>query len=182
MIVTRGDVDLDPTLSVLPFTDVHVWDNSKRENLKTYGRVKILEECANDIVFSVDDDVIFTAFEPLLAAYEPGLLICNMDENWTGPAGYGDWHHLTGAGSVYDRTIPVAATERYLAEFPMDDEFLTWCDAIVGTLAPGKRVDLGYEVRDFSDGPGRLWTTPGNPERKWAMIERCRAMLEKVAA
>ncbi len=64
----------------------------------------------------------------------------------------------------------------------MDDEFLTWCDAIVGTLAPGKRVDLGYEVRDFSDGPGRLWTTPGNPERKWKMIERCRAMLEAVAA
>ncbi len=179
VMVVRGDdgVDLRPTLDVLPFGDIHVWDNSKRENLKTYGRVKILEECANDIVFSVDDDVIFTAFPALLAAYEPGMLVCNMDPGWYEHAGYGDWHHLTGAGSIYDRNIPIEATERYLQRFPMDDEFLTWCDAIVGTLAPGKRVNLGYEVREFSDGPGRLWTTPGNPERKWSIIDRCRAML-----
>lgn len=178
VIVTRGDVDLGPTLDPLPFDDIVIWDNSKRpEDLKTYGRVKALEECENDIVFSVDDDVIFTAFDELLAAYEPRKLICNMDPEWYVEAGYGDWHHLTGAGSVYDRAVPLVAVERYLAHFPQDDEFLTWCDAIVGTLAPGKRVDLGYEVREFSDGPGRLWTTPGNPERKWRMIHRCQNML-----
>lgn len=182
VIVTRGDVPLGPTLEVLPFSDVRIWDNSDREDLKTYGRVKILDEVDNEIVFSVDDDVIFTDFDRLLEAYEPGLLVCNMDADWIKGAGYGDWHHLTGAGSIYDRAIPIEATERYLAEFPMDDEFLTWCDAVVGTLAPGKRVDLGYEVRDFSDGPGRLWTTPGNPERKWWMIDRCRAMMAQVAA
>ena len=37
-LVTRGDVDLTAIIASLPYDDVVVWDNSKRRNLRTYGR------------------------------------------------------------------------------------------------------------------------------------------------
>lgn len=176
VIVTRGDVALAPTLEPLPFDDVVIWDNSKRENLKTYGRVKAIEECANDIIFTVDDDVIFTAFDQLLAAYEPGVWVCNMDAAWVEGAGYGDIVSQSGAGSLYDRDLPGRAVERYLSAYPIDDDFLVYCDAVVGVLCPWRRVDLGYQVREFADGPGRTYTQPGANERKWKMINRALAL------
>jgi len=183
-IVTRGNVDLAPTLDPIPFGDVNIWDNSKRKNLKTYGRIKILSECANDVIFTVDDDVIFTEFDRLLEAYEPGVWTCNMDQPWIDGCGYGDIVSQSGAGSIYERNLPQDAAALYLSRYPYDDDFLTESDAIVGTLAPWKRVDLGYQVREFSDDPDRLYMQPGQNERKWAAINRSLAILrgEEIAA
>lgn len=177
VIVTRGDVDLGPTLEPIPVPDVCVWDNSQREDLKTYGRIKMLDECANSVAFTVDDDVIFTEFDRLIDAYEPNVWTCNMDDPWIDGAGYRGIVSQSGAGSIYDKHLPQEAAARYLAHFPYDDEFLTWCDAIVGTLAPWQIVDLGFAVREFSDDPGRLWTTPGGSERKWDAIRRCQQII-----
>jgi len=176
-IVTRGNVDLAPTLDPIPFGDVHVWNNSERENLKTYGRIMVLDECANDVVFTVDDDVVFTEFDRLLEAYEPGVWTCNMDQPWIDGCGYGDLVSQSGAGSIYDRRLPRDAADLYLSRFPYDDDFLTESDAIVGTLAPWQRVDLGYQVRDFADAPDRLYMQPGQNERKWVAINRSLGIL-----
>ena len=39
-----------------PFTEIVVWDNSKRPDLSVYGRYAAIEECKNDIIFTMDDD------------------------------------------------------------------------------------------------------------------------------
>src|SRR5262245_25366483 len=45
VIVTRGNVDLQPILDTLPYDDIVVWDNSKRPtDLKILGRYEALEE------------------------------------------------------------------------------------------------------------------------------------------
>jgi hypothetical protein len=67
--------------------------------------------------------------------------------------------------------------ERYLAVHPWDVDALVEADFIFGVLAPFKIIDVGYDTMPYTDDPDRLYTQPGQTERKWRMIERCRAML-----
>jgi len=186
IIVTRGNVSLDPILANLPYDDIIVWDNSRRDrDLKVYGRYEAVKEAKHDAIFWVDDDVIFTAHERLLAEYDPGKVVVNMDQGWIDGAGYGDWLAMMGAGSICDKTIVPGVFDRYFAAgYPLDDEFLLEADFVFGTLAPFRRIDVGYDVREFADAPDRLYMQPGQTQRKHAMIQRCRDILaaEKRAA
>ncbi len=178
IIPTRGDVDLQPVLDTIPFDDVVVWDNSKETvDLKPFGRFAAIPRTKNPVIFWVDDDVIFTEYDKLLLAYEPGVVVCNMDQDWIDGAGYGDFLAMTGAGSLCDADMPERIFDVYLQHYPVDDDFLVEADFIFGTLAEFKRVDLGYTARPFSDDATRLYTQPGQTERKHAMIKRCRDLL-----
>lgn len=183
IIVTRGNVDLEPILATLPYDDIVVWNNAEREHdLKVFGRYAAIPETRNPVVYWQDDDVVFTAHDELLKAYEPGRLVCNMDQGWIDGAGYGDFLGMVGAGSLCDATIPAEIFARYLAKHPFDDDLLLECDFAFGTMAPFKRVDLGYEPRPFTDDADRLYQQPGQTERKWRMIDRGRAMREETIA
>lgn len=174
VIVTRGNVSLEPILETLPFTDIVVWNNSERErDAKIYGRYLALEECKNDVVFFVDDDVLFTAYDELLAAYEPGVVVANMDQPWIDACGYHDLV-LMGAGSIGDKHLFTDAIDRYLQHHPADDEFLLEADFAVGTLVNGRKIDLGYTTREFSDDPDRLYRQPGQQEAKEKVREQAR--------
>jgi glycosyl transferase family 2 len=175
VIVTRGDVDLDPILETLPYQDVVVWDNRFEVDQKILGRYMALEQCAHEIVYFQDDDVIFTAHDQLLAAYEPGRIVANMDDPWVQACGYHDMV-LLGAGSIADRNLFWPALNRYLDEHPRDDDFLLECDFIVGTMVPWKRVDLGYTPREFADDADRLYRQPWQAEAKKRVRERARAL------
>lgn len=173
VIVTRGDVDLDPILKTLPYEDIVIWDNSQRHDQKIFGRYAAIPEARNEIIYFQDDDVIFTEHEQLLAEYEPGKIVASMDAAWVEA---GRYHNLVlmGAGSLCQRDLPAQYLGRYLDNFPADDLFLYECDPILGTLAPWKRVDLGYKVRDdiFRDGTNRLCDQPWQEEWKWRAIRR----------
>ena len=55
MLVTRGDVDLEPILATLPYEDVVVWNNAERPfDAKTYGRFCAIEEAKNEVVYFQD--------------------------------------------------------------------------------------------------------------------------------
>lgn len=174
VIVTRGDVDLAPVLEALPYEDIVVWDNSVRDDLKIYGRYEALKECKHDIIFTVDDDVIFTNHDALLAAYKPGMITANMDPSWA--AVYDRETALIGAGALWDKNLPALAFEKYLAEHPFDEDFRIVCDVVFGSLTPFQIVDLGYEVRPFADDPDRLYHQPGQTERKFEFIRRAKAL------
>ncbi len=177
VIVTRGNVDLTPTLAPLPFDDVVVWNNAEREHdYKVVGRYAAIPETKNPVIFWVDDDVVFSAFDELLAAYEPGRLVCNMDKSWVEGAGYKNRCGMQGAGSLCDADIPARIWAQYLAAYPWDDDALVEGDFVFGALVPFTVVDLGYQVRKFSDDPDRLYMQPGQTERKHRMIERCLAL------
>ena len=176
IIVTRGNVSLDPILETLPYDDVIVWDNSKHEHdLKIFGRYAAIPRAKHSVVYWQDDDVIFTAHDELLETYQPGVAIGNMDQAWVDGAGYAHTC-LFGAGSLCDAHLPAEVFRKYLEVHPWDDDLLVEADFVFGTLAQWFRVDLGYQVREFADAPDRLYLQPGQTERKRMMIERCLKM------
>lgn len=173
VIATRGDVDLEPILATLPYGEIIVWNDRHRGSQGCYSRYLAAKETARPVVYYQDDDLIFTAHHALLALYEPHRMVVNMPSPWYEVAGYDRLDQaLVGAGSLVDRDLPFPALDRYLAEFGEDDLFLDYCDIVVGMLTPYSRVDLGYEVLPYASDPGRIYTSPGAPERKLEMQQR----------
>lgn len=172
VIVTRGNVDLEPILAPLPYSDVVIWDDRERGSKGCYGRYLAMPEAKHDVIFFVDDDVIFTAHDELLAAYEPDRITSNMPSPWYEAGQYDRLGcHLVGAGSLVPRNLPWKAFKRYLEVWPEDDLFLTYCDQISGILNPGHRYDFGYEILPYASAPDRIYTQPGADLRK-ATVQR----------
>jgi hypothetical protein len=182
VIVTRGDVDLEPILATLPYTETRIWNDRERGYSRgCYGRYLAALETERPVVYYQDDDLIFTAHDELRALYEPGRMTVNMPSPWYELAGYDTLDQaLVGAGSLVPRDLPFPALDRYLDEYPEDDLFYRYCDVAVGMLTPYKRVDLGYDVLDYASAPGRIYTVEGAAERKAEMQKRVMAM--RVAA
>lgn len=186
VLVTRGNVDVQPVLAPVAaagIEDIVVWDNSKRDHdYKAFGRYAAIPETKNPVIYWVDDDVRFTAFPELLAAYEPGKLVCNMDADWVEGAGYSDLVGMQGAGSLCDADLPAKVWASYFqAGYAWDDDALTEADFIFGVLAPFKVIDVGYDTFSYTDDADRLYTQPGQTERKWRIIERCRLIRDQSA-
>lgn len=174
VLVTKGDVDLAPIIETLPYPEVIVWDNSRcPADMKTLGRHLAEQFCRNRVIYHQDDDLVFRSHAGLLAAYEPGRITANMPSPWYEQVGYPEKRQvMLGAGSLIDKGLAGAALDRYLAVHPFDDDLLVYCDCVVGALAPSHRVDLGYELLPWADGPDRISTQPGCWERKSMMDAR----------
>lgn len=177
VLVTRGNVDVAPILANLPYGETIVWDDTVRGSRGCYGRYLAAAETDKPVVYFQDDDLIFTAHQQLLDLYEPGRMTVNMPSPWYEIAGYDKLRQaLVGAGSLVDRGLWQPALDRYLADYPADDLFDTYCDVVVGMLTPYSRHDLGYEVLPYASAPGRIYTTAGAVDRKKSMQRRVIAM------
>ncbi len=183
VLITRGNVDLQPVLDSLPFPDVVVWNNADpaREDVKVLGRYLALAEAKNPVVFFQDDDVLFDQHQRLLDEYEPGLVVCNMDPNWVNACGYQDLAML-GAGAVADKELFVPALAAYQEVWPDEDELRIEADFITGTIVPHRKVDLGYIAREFANDADRLYTQPGQTERKNRVRAQARVVRDALAA
>lgn len=187
-IVTRGNTDLRPVLDYLqPFSDIVIWDNSVEEDQMTYGRVRALGRCRNDVIFSTDDDIVhpWPNLQRIVAAYQPGVLTGCMWPEWSDGAktqgiehGYDDLVFM-GSGSVFDRDVPVKAAERYLAHYPMDDFFLLWADTIIGILAPTQQLDIRFEALPEAEDDYRMCNLPDAVEQKTEAIRRAREIRDR---
>jgi hypothetical protein len=183
IIVTRGNVDLAPILETLPYPDVVVWDNSLREyDYKIFGRYAAIPEALNPVIYYQDDDVIFTEHDALLAEWNGGV-VANMDQAWLEGAGYLDTPLLMlGAGSLVPAGLPAKVFAHYFRSHPWDDDLLVEADFAFGCIAPGKRVQLPYTAREFSDAPDRLYQQEGQTSRKWDMIARATLLRQTYGA
>ena len=155
-----------------------VWDNSKRPvDRGVYGRYEALAEATNDVIYWQDDDIIFTNHDALLAAYEPGRFIVNMNPGWRIPCGYFDLG-LGGMGSLCDKDIVKPVFDRWFAAYPETegDNFIYECDFVFGVLVPFTVVDLGYEILDCARADNRLWTQDWQMDAKWDFIRRARGL------
>jgi hypothetical protein len=171
-LVTRGDVDLDPILKTLPYEDVVIWDNSKRDDLKCFGRYAAMAEAENEVVYFQDDDVIFREHETLLSLYEPGHLVANWGHGDT-PCGYDDLA-LVCAGALVDRELPFLAFRRYEEEFGFSEEERYEADFIAGLLTPHRHVYLSFEIRDVAYNGKRLADEPWQREAKLRVTNKAR--------
>lgn len=178
VLVTRGDVDISRILEALAvFNDVVVWDNSKREDWKLFGRYVGMGECERDIVYVQDDDIFVppATIRGLVEAYEPGVITANMCEGWARHRDMLDAVQI-GAGGIMDRAIPPRVFAKYDALFPRDDLFYLYTDTIVAIPSRIKRIDLPLEVLDWGYAPNRMNALPDFAECLAESIRRGRAV------
>ena len=171
-IPTRGDVDLEPILSLLPdFADVIVWDNSVEHDDGIFGRYSAINRAKTNVIATQDDDLIVLCWDEILAAYQPGVLVCNYPEPWDIP-----W---VARGAIFDRELPARAFVRYLMDFPCDRDFTHYqCDAVFGLLAD-EVVVIDHGSVDLPHGfaDGRVSTSPGWYDHRRPLIQaRCAAL------
>lgn len=166
-LVTRGDCDLEPILATLPYTDVVIWDNSKREDLGIYGRYAAIQEAKHDVIYTQDDDLLVRCHDELLQMYEDGRVLCNYPQPWDIP-----W---VARGAMFRRDLPQAAFDRYLAVHPFDRLFTHHgCDGVFTLLSDCKVVDFGSEDLPHGFAEGRVSTSPGWYDEKRPLIQaRC---------
>ena len=189
VLVTRGNVDMQPIVDSLIFDDVVVWDNSvEPQDQMTYGRCLAIARAKHPIIYSQDDDLIHSAENQLaiLDHYQPGVMVgCMWDEWSAGARAQGIWHGyddlvFAGSGSVYDSTIPSRAAARYLECFPLDDFFRLWADTIIGIIANTHQIDVRFEILPSASADYRMCNQSGAVQDKKEAIRRARAVRDLV--
>ena len=81
VIPTRGDVDLAPILATLTgYREVIVWVSQDG----CWGRYLAMKAARTELVYTQDDDLIFTAHQQLLDLHSPGRITANMPHLGTG--------------------------------------------------------------------------------------------------
>jgi hypothetical protein len=184
VIVTRGNVDLQPVLESLIFEDVVVWDNSQgsRDEM-TWGRALAVEQARYPVIYSQDDDIIHSRDNQLRIVYEgyrPGVLTGCMWQEWSDGAraqgiegGYDDLV-FAGSGSIYDANIPGDAAALYLEKYPEDDFFRLWADTIIGIIAPTHQLDIRFDALPCAEDSDRMCNLENAVALKTEAIRRAR--------
>jgi hypothetical protein len=180
-LVTRGDVDLTPILDSLPYNEVAVWNNAERpEDLRAYGRWRVAEETRGDVIYVQDDDCVLppAAHELLAQCYKlapAGTVILNIEPQRDVP-----W---VGFGALIPRDLWVEPHARYLERFPLDGDFLDFCDAILTMQVRVRRCDGGHRDLPWAEDTSRTCNQPGYyTERRPRMLDRIRGLADEVGA
>jgi hypothetical protein len=171
-LITRGDVDLGPILETLPYPNVIIWgpDNPA---LPVLGRYAAMRQARTRVVYTQDDDCLFTQHDELLAAYEPGMIVA-VNGHGDDPGGYEDVALVHG-GAIMDRLLPWAAFAEYLLHYPYDEGLLREADMISGTITPSRQLDLPYEIRmEIATRPNRMSNQPWQRDLKKKITDQAR--------
>lgn len=171
VIVTRGDVSLEPVLESLPPEwPTCIWDNSKRsEDLKVYGYFAALAEVETDYVFTVADDAVVPA-QQLVDAWQPddaNRILLNEADGET------PWISF---GGLFRKHLPDTAFERFIDAYGMGDDVLLWCEVIFCELTPWRNVDLGIRNLPWSRAANRMCVMPTHYAEQARVRELCAAL------
>lgn len=182
VIVTRGDVDLEPIIATIPLAwDLVVWDNSRRENLCVYGRYAALQECEHEIVYVQDDDCV-TDPSAIVAAYDAGRIVANMPPEFR--RRYPD-SCLIGFGAVFDRDLPARAFARYsTVKWParMTPDFHRTCDVAFTALTERTLIDVPYWNLSHAYTAERMYRQAGHMQERRQMLKLVRMLRRQVVA
>lgn len=150
VLVTRGDVDLTPILDSIHAAGVReivIWDNSKRRDFKVYGRYRgafeahRVEEPRHPVIYTQDDDCLVDV-AAVLAAYQPGRVVCNMPlAKRSEYAAIAPRIALVGWGACFDENL-IHALGRYTRRFGADELLLRECDRVFTALNPTTLIDV----------------------------------------
>jgi hypothetical protein len=182
ILVTRGDVDMQPIIASLPREyEIVVWDNSTRPyDAGVFGRYLAIAETYKPVVYVQDDDCIVTCHDELLAAYAGGVVVGNAFDDAERLARYHDTT-LLGWGAIFDRDLPWRAFQRYALHFPLDWEFFTGLGAEIAfpMLSKTKTILHGVEwLREDGEDvlmrDNRMWRQPDFYEATAAAMEKAR--------
>jgi hypothetical protein len=187
VLVTRGDVDMQPIIASLPKEyEIVVWDNSTRPvNYGVLGRYIGIFEASRPVIYFQDDDCLVHCHEELLAAYEPGVVVGNAFDDAHRLKRY-EGTTLLGWGSLFDRHLPWWAFALYAKHFPLAElyEANLGAEIIFPMLSRTKTITHGVEWLD-QDGPvlereNRMWKQPGFYEETAFWLARGRRLRQEL--
>ena len=227
IIVTKGDdIDREPIARTLVgFREVVFFEGLSTEpcevkpgifapllcdrDMKVFGRygcaLQMLQEWQDAgkherLVVYVQDDDCVTDPEAICAAYEPGLVVCNMPPEFLKPNDRGYAANdsfaiqmveeeecaqfrpatrasaLVGFGAVFDADLIFPAMLRYLSHYRRDELFLIECDRIFTALNFTRFVDVPVRNLAHAKRPGRLSTLADHNQRYNEIRRRLEAM------
>lgn len=183
VLVTRGDVNMEPILESLPKAmDVVIWDNSKRPyDAGVYGRYVAIAEASRQFIYFQDDDCLLSpeTFQALADAFTTSYVVGNAFDDAERLHRYRETT-LLGWGALFHRDLPFKAFTKYERYFPIDEEFKRGLGAeiVFPMLTPNRTITCGVEWLD-DDGPvlerpNRMWKQPGFYESTRMWLERAR--------
>jgi hypothetical protein len=138
ILVTRGDVDMQPVIDSLPKGwEIVIWDNGEKRisrsdgwaevctDLSVYGRYAAIEDASHELIYVQDDDVIVSdpqaIVAKLIAEHEndaAGMLprytdhiVANVPENFRHE--FYRRHCLVGFGAAFHRDSPGRAFDYF---------------------------------------------------------------------
>jgi hypothetical protein len=179
VIVTRGDRDITPIIeSVMPHVEfVRVWDNCQAHvDLSVYGRYAACHGSLSRLVYVQDDDCLVSDIPAIIAAWQPGHVVCNMPERFrrfypdSALVGFGACFQWQMAYDIFDRFF----TAQGIDEF--DPMFQRTCDVVFTALAPRILVDVEHVDMWYAHAPNRMWKQESHVSERAAMLERARAV------
>src|SRR5687767_9179705 len=160
VIVTRGDVDLTEILESLPFRTI-VWDNSQVDDLVVYGRYRACRDVMTPLVYFQDDDCVVEDPMAIVAAHEPGHVVCNMPSEFRHDF-YAE-HALIGFGAVCEPWLPFRLFNRFVNGV---EALHRDCDIVFTALTPRILVDVPVRNLSWATGPDRLYRQEGHVAKR----------------
>jgi len=184
-LVTRGNVDLTPILESLIFTNVIVWDNSVRDNYRTFGRYMAAREASTRVIYFQDDDMVVpaTTQRVLLETYRPGEITANSPLSYRSST-YASLSWL-GWGSLHPRGLPDVTFARWrrAGNRTSEDGFdLLGCDIVFSMLNTVRSYDLPVTVLDYAFGDDRAYKSGSFNRIKRAFYDRALTLTKETEA
>lgn len=177
VLVTRGDVPLSGIFDTWFRLDIAIWDNSQQINMGVFGRWIEAAQQRTDLVYVQDDDCV-TDPEQIIAAWEPGKVVCNMPLEYR--PNYTGLDKLVGFGCVFERALVKPTFERYFKYYvDCDALFRRECDRIFTGLVSEhiKLVDVPMRHLPWASAPDRLWKQPEHAHNTHLARERVKHTL-----
>lgn len=167
IIPTRGDVLVEPLRIHLQecfyINDIHFVEGDG-----PYTRYEAISRCDHSIIYTQDDDCI-TDLLPLIAGYEPGIIVNAMTPEHE--ANYRGLQTLVGFGAIFD-----AGLARCLDGWERDDLFKREADRVFTALNFHKTVYPKIEILPWATSESRMYRQPEHSIRRKEINERIFAM------
>ena len=190
VLVTRGDVELTKIVDslhhairhaqLLETPSVVLWDNSCHLDFGPFGQyIAATRELFTELLYFQDDDCI-TDPAQIIAAWEPGKIVCNMPAEFR--ANYENQpDKLMGFGSCFERSLIRPTFERYFRHFAIDPVLLREPNRIFTGLNQDriKLVDVPKRDLPWATAPNRLYRQPDHLEMAEEARRRVRVILER---
>jgi hypothetical protein len=186
VLVTRGDVRLDPIIEALPYREIIVWDNSTRPvDYGVFGRYVAIAEATRPLIYFQDDDCIVNCHEALLEAWEPGYVVGNAFDDAERLKRY-EGTTLLGWGALFEAELPWLAFIEYARHHPFHQLWLDHtrglgAEIVFPMLTPSKTITHGvewlYEGSPVLERSNRMWKQPEFYEDTRWWMDRARELL-----
>lgn len=180
IIVTRGDVNLEPAIDALGVQPL-IWDNSlAAADVMTFGAFQAMACVRTPLVYFQDDDVKVSEWRTLVSLWTPGRIICNMAPDFQ-TAYLNKLDKLIGHGAVFPTAMVALTFARYSRYFPSPDKVLYREANRIFTGLNADAIDVvyvGHENLPWASGLNRLWKQPDHALMHKTALERVGFILE----